>query len=275
MFAAGCDGDRVSALRDADPIPPHPEADAASPGPDAERHLGFLDYDCQGQPGRPRVLVYTYENLWRHLSNWYARVAITGMCETHGFAMQATNDPRAINATRLANIDVVVFSVTSGSALSKESKADLEAWVRHGGGIIGFEAAAATEMDWTFFEENLGAKFKGHGPDAYRASVHIDTTHPITQGLPPDWKIKEQWYVFTNRPEQVPGLHVLMWLDEATLPEDYPSELLVGPHPIGWAYEPFGGRVFYTGLGDAVETFEDPIMLELIARAIEWTARKI
>jgi len=252
-----------------------PPVDAAIDAAPAPRPLGVLDGECLGQRGRPRVLVYSYENLWRHLSNYYARAAVLAMCETRGFTVRTTNDPGAINATRLADTDVVVFAITSGPGMDAASQADFEAWVRAGGGVVGLEAAAATETQWPFFVDNLGAAFAGHPPGLQQATVRVEgPPHPITAGLPAAFALTEQWYVFQRRPEQVPGIQVLLTLDESTLPADFPVEYEVGYHAIGWVHERFGGRVFYTGLGDNPDGFSDPTVLELVGRAIEWTAHQ-
>lgn len=247
-----------------------PPIDAA---PDAPRPLGAIDASCAGDAGKPRVLVYTYENLWRHESNLTARASLLAMCETRGFTVSSTNDPRIMNPQQLADVDVIVFAVSSGSALDASERASLEAWVRAGGGVVGLEAAAATESDWPFFVSNLGAAFAGHAPDVWRARVRVEPTpHPITDGLPASFVVTDQWYVFDRRPEDVPGLQVLLTLDESTLPADFPTDYLRGYHAIGWTIEQFGGRVFYTGLGDNPDGFENPTQLALIGNAIEWVA---
>lgn len=251
-------------------------ASDASPPHDATgdaRAPGVIDGTCQGQPGAPRVLVYTYENLWRHLSNYYARQALLDMCTTHGFHVETTNDPHAFTAERLAAFDVVVFAVTSGSGMDRDAQQDFEAWVRAGGGVVGFEAAAATEQQWPFYVANLGASFLGHAPENVRATVRLVPGHPITDGLPA-LDLVDQWYVFQSRPEDVPGLHVLMTLDETTLPADFPKQYELGYHALGWVYEPFGGRVFYTALGDNPTDFSNPTFLTLVSRAIEWVAHR-
>jgi type 1 glutamine amidotransferase len=265
LLASACDDDRPSTVTiDA------PDPDAS---PDA-RLEGVLDGFCAGQPGRPRVLVYTYENQWRHMSNLYARGAILAMCQTRGFTVDITNDPHSINAKRLANYDVVVFAVTSGSGIDRFGKTDFEAWVRAGGGVVGFEAAASTEQAWPFYVDNIGAAFLVHAPGLQRATLHVTPGHPITDGLPASFELNEQWYLFIDRPENVPGQQILLALDESTLPSDFPAEYRVGYHAIGWAHERNGGRVFYTGLGDNHENWADPNLLELTGRAIEWAAHK-
>ncbi len=242
--------------------------------PADSRLLGWIDGECDGIAGAPRVLVYTYENQWRHLSNYYARAALLGMCQTYGFHVESTNDPHAINAVQLARFDVVVFAVTSGSGIDGAGKRDFEAWVRAGGGVVGFEAATSTEQDWPFYVANMGAAFAGHAPAIVQGTVDIAQDHPITQGLPATLTLVDQWYVFDPRPETVPGLHVLMTLDESSLPGDFPDAYKRGYHALGWAHENLGGRVFYTALGDQPDDFSDPTILELARRAIEWAAHR-
>ena len=245
--------------------------DAATPD---GRPLGQIDGLCTGQPTGPRVLVYTYENLWRHYSNYDARLALYDMCETRGFNVTTTNDPHAINATRLADFDVVVFSITSGPGIDAQGLADFEAWLRAGHGMVGLHSASATEPDWTFYYDNIGARFAGHVPGMQEAQVLIMPGHPITDGLPITYLHTDEWYFFQTPPEDNTDMQMLLALDESTLPSDYPEQYKVGYHPIGWAHEKLGGRVFYTALGHNPQTFEDPIALELIGRAVEWAAHK-
>jgi uncharacterized protein len=237
--------------------------------------LGNLDGFCSGQAGKPRVLVYAYENQWRHLSNVYARAAFLDMCTTRGLNVDASNDPKVFNSVQLVNYDVVVFSVTSGSGISEDGKAAFEAWVRDGGGYVGLEAAASTEQAWSFYVQNVGAEFLAHPPTLEPGTIRFSTTsHPIIDGLPASLDIVEQWYVFRERPENVPGQTVLMTLDETTLPSTHPQEQLIGYHAYAWVHERFGGRSFYTGLGDNPDIFSDETILELLGRAIEWTAHQ-
>lgn len=248
----------------------------ASPPPDARR-MGVIDGVCAGVAGQPRVLVYTYENQWRHVSNYYARGMYFELCEARGFHVESSNDSKVFNATQLAAFDVVVFAVTSGSGIDDDGKRDFEAWFRAGGGVIGYEAASATEQGWPFYVETIGASFLVHPPTLERGTVRLESsTHPITAGLPSSFEIVEQWYKFTSRPEEVPGLQVLLTLDESTLPPTIPPEFLVGGyHAIGWVQEKNGGRVFYTGLGDNPDVFREPTVVEMSARAVEWVARRL
>jgi len=252
-----------------------PPADGAGDGAPADaRPEGQLDGLCEGVAGKPRVLVFSRENLWRHLSNFHARLAIYDMCVTRGFNVTTTNDPLAINATRLAEFDVVVFAITSGTIMDQPGRDDLDAFVRRGGGLVGLHSASATEWVWPFFVENIGAQFAGHAPGMQAATVRVlPGAHPITAGMT-DFTWTEEWYFFQQRPEEVPGMQMLLALDETTLPADYPEMYKVGFHPIAWAHDKDGGRVFYTALGHNPDAFTDPALLDLLGRAIEWAAHQ-
>jgi type 1 glutamine amidotransferase len=227
----------------------------------------------QGEPGKPRVLVYTFENYWRHYSNLSCMVALMTMQTTRGFTVLVTNHPNGINAKNLAEVDVVAFCVTSGSGMSAQSKSDLEAWIRAGGGTVGFHSAAYTEPGWSFYLEHVGTGFATHAPGAYPATVNVNSAHPITEGIS-DFQLADEWYVFSQRPDTIPGAQVLLAVDENTLPPEYPLAYKQGYHPFAWTNERFGGRMFYSSFGHTPETFSNPIVVEIIGRAIEWAAHQ-
>ncbi|HEX3480054.1 MAG TPA: ThuA domain-containing protein [Kofleriaceae bacterium] len=268
ICGAACSSHRAGGVAgDAQP------ADASPPG--EARPVGQLDALCTGQPGKPRVLVYTYENLWRHESNLSARQVIYDMCGTRGFNVSISNDWKVINAPQLSQFDVVVFSVTSGQGLDALGKSDLEAWIRAGGGLVGLHSASATQWDDPFFVQNIGAQFMLHVPGMFPATVRIvPGAHPITDGLPATLQMTDEWYVFQTRPEQVNGMQMLFALDEDTLSADYPAMYKVGYHPIGWAHELYGGRVFYLAAGHNPDDYTDPTFLEIVGRSIEWAAHQ-
>jgi uncharacterized protein len=244
------------------------------PAPDA-RPEGHIELHLDGQPGKPHVLVYTFENYWRHASNVDCRGAIVNMSATRGFTIDTTNDPLAINATNLAGVDVIVFAITSGDGLTALGRADLEAWIRAGGGVVGFHSATATEQSWPFYNNDvIGTRFAGHVPGVFEATVHMTSpTHPITLGMP-DHTFGDEWYMFTQRPETISGATPLMTLDEDTLPVDYPAMYKQGVHTIAWAREQGPSRMFYAGWGHNPTTWYDPMLVELTGRAIEWAAHQ-
>ncbi|MBA3454805.1 MAG: ThuA domain-containing protein [Deltaproteobacteria bacterium] len=241
----------------------HPAAVLTADVPD-------IDAACTGTDG-PSVIVFTAENLWQHTGNPAARDAILGMCATHGFSVIATHDRDIFESERLATTDVVVFAATSGNVLDELSRAHLEAWMRAGGGLVGLHTADFTENAWDYYSNAIGATLEAHAPGVWSVDITIETSHPIVAHLPARWAQTDEIHVFAERPELTP-VTILLAADESTLAADYPEELRVGYHPIAWAHELYGGRVFFSCLGHAADSYEDPLHVEMIARAITWTA---
>ena len=230
-----------------------------------ERHIG--------DPGKPRVLMYTFENYWHHHAMIDLRQAVIDLHDTHGFTVIVTNHPLAINAKNLADIDVIVF-YTSGIGLTLQGRADLEAWIRAGGGTVGWHSATATEQTWKFYQDHMGTGFASHAGGLWPATVKLSQTHPITAGLP-DLQLTDEWYFFTEPPQNIPGAQMVMVLDESTLSPDFPALDKQGYHPIGWTNDSDGGRMFYSAIGHNEATFYDPEVLEILARSIEWAAHQL
>ncbi len=232
-----------------------------------------IDGECHGDRG-PRVLVFSAENLWNHLSNPVVQQAILQLCTERGFTVTATRDPEAFTTDRLRSTDVVVFAITSGLVLDDRARGALEPWLRDGGGLVGLHTADATEWTWPYFTQEIGATFKTHAPGVYPATVTNEAPdHPITANLPLRWQRTDEFHVFNERPE-TSQMTMLLAVDESTLGPSYPAALDVGYHPIAWAHELYGGRVFYSCMGHPPQAFLDPDFIDFIARGIEWTAHR-
>lgn len=227
---------------------------------------------CVGTGAGPRVLVFSRETLWMHPSTPVAQAALVDMCRTRGFDVIASSDPAVFAAERLAEVDVVVFAVTSGNVLDAAGRAAFEPWVRGGGGVVGLHSASATEYDWPFFVALIGARFRTHPPVLTVADVTVeDPTAPVIAGLPSRWPRTDEWYAFHERPEDQ-GVHVVLALDEATAQPPLPDDQRAGYHPIAWTDDRLGGRMFYTAMGHTPESYAEPAFLDLIAQAITWVA---
>lgn len=231
-----------------------------------------IDAACVGVTGQPRVLVYSRETLWTHPSTPVARAALVDMCATRGFNVTASSDPAVFTEARLADLDVVVFAVTSGNVLDEPARAAFAPWVRAGGGVVGLHSASATEYDWPFFVELIGARFRTHPPVLTVGDVTVeDPAAPSTAGLPPRWSRTDEWYAFHERPE-AQGVHVVLALDEASAQPPLPDDQRAGYHPIAWTDDHLGGRMFYTAMGHTPESYAEPAFLDLVAHAIAWAA---
>jgi len=221
-------------------------------------------------PGDPlSVLVITRQTLFFHASNPVAAEAIRTRGTALGWRVEVAGDPIVISEAQLTRTDVIVFSITSGDILEPDQRVLLERFFRSGGGFAGTHSASATEWDWPFYTELVAASFTTH-PPIFEGHSRIEApTDPIVADLPDPWIRADEYFSFDRRPEDQ-GVHVLLALDEATVPADYPPELEVGYHPIAWTHEHASGRRFYNSLGHTIESYSEPLFLEVLERGIAW-----
>jgi type 1 glutamine amidotransferase len=70
-------------------------------------------------------------------------------------------------------------------------------------------------------------------------------------------------------------LKVIMTLDESTLDFGTQNNLKMGDnHPIAWYHDFEGGRAFYTALGHTDQTFSEPLFLDHLRGALQYTMGK-
>lgn len=216
----------------------------------------------------PRVLVFSKTVEYRHASIAVAVSALHAIASNAGWQIESSEDAASFNTESLGAFDVVVFASTTGDVLDAAQQGALEAFIRAGNGYVGIHAASDTEYDWPWYGALVGAYFKAH-PAIQVADVHVvNDTHPSTQHLPAVWQRTDEWYGFRAQPDA--SVDVLLRLAEDSYD---PGEGAMGEqHPIAWAHEYDGGRAFYTALGHTEESYQDPLFLTHLQKAIEWAA---
>ncbi len=97
-----------------------------------------------------------------------------------------------------------------------------------------------------------------------RVEESEDREHPATVHLGEQWEHTDEWYAFRRNPRE--NVRVLLSVDEAT----YQGGTMGADHPLAWCHEYGGGRSFYTALGHADETYQDPRFLNHLVGALCW-----
>lgn len=224
------------------------------------------------------VIVFTRQNEWNHASNPVAAHALEQMASDRGWLVTVTDDPAVFTRSTLDHTSVVVFSVVSGNILDDAARANLEPYFRHGGGFVGIHSASSAEFDWPFYGQTImPVWFKTHPTPNNVQMGTLDVLapdDPIMRDIPNPWVRSDEFYTFYQRPEDVPGLHLLNALDESSMGPDYPDAVRVGFHPLTFWHENKGTRVFYTALGHTPESYSEPDFLRMLAQAIEWAGRR-
>lgn len=214
------------------------------------------------------VLIFSKTQGYRHDSIPAGVAAVSRLARARGLAVEATEDARRFSPQVLSQLQVVVWLSTIGSVLDAEQRRAFEAFVRGGGAFVGIHAASASEEDWDWYGELVGARFTRH-PDVQPARVVVeDRDHPATRHLGAEWRRSDEWYDFRRNPRA--HVRVLLSVDEAS----YEGGGMGADHPVAWCRELDGGRSFYTALGHASADYEDPVFLAHLDGGLGWVLRQ-
>ena len=205
--------------------------------------------------------------------------ALAKLAKELGATFTTTKDASQINAENLKNYDLVIF-YTQGD-LTKPNKegapvigpnggADLIAWVKNGGGFMGFHSATDSFRGEgvTPYIGMIGAEFRGHGGQFVGTVQVVDPTHPVMAHVPNNWAINEEWYLFDKF--NTGAMRVLALLEpgnERTVQESYN----IPAYPIIWVRTMEKGRVYYSALGHREDIWTNPDVQKAVTDAIRWT----
>lgn len=229
-----------------------------------------------------RVLVFSKTNSFRHEDGIDgARRLFDAIAARRELAVFHSENGALFDAEQLARFDVVVFSNASGNMLSDAQDQAFERWLTDGGGWIGIHSAGdSSHAKWTWYGDNLiGGDFIGHimGPQHQEALVVVeDPAHPVTQGLPAEFRHQEEWYSWDESPRKL-GFDVLLRVDESTYSPfirffGTETDIRMGDHPIAWWRCVGRGRALYATMGHAASAFESQPYATLLENAIFWAA---
>ncbi|KAA0237432.1 MAG: ThuA domain-containing protein [Armatimonadetes bacterium] len=218
--------------------------------------------------GKLNVLVFSKTASFRHDSIPEGQEMFRRMASAEGFNVSFTELSARFTDEALAQVDVLVFLLTTGDVLNDAQQGAMERFVRRGGGYLGIHAASDTEYDWPWYGKLVGAYFLSH-PAIQKATLHIEQPdHPTVSHLPKTWVRTDEWYDFRSNPRS--SVNVLMRIDEAT----YNGGRMGADHPVTWCHEFEGGRAWYTALGHTKESYSESEFVEMIRRALRWVAKR-
>lgn len=213
-----------------------------------------------------RVLVFSYTTGFRHGSIPAGIAAVEKLGRENGFEVDRTEDPERFTKKSLSRYAAIVFMNTNGTLFNDEQREALQDYIRGGGGYAGVHSASATEYDWDWYRDLVGAHFRNH-PKVQPAVVKVeDVGHRSTCHLADRWERTDEWYNFRTNPRE--NVRVLLSLDTASMEGSKMEE----DHPLAWFHEFDGGRSWYTALGHTNESYEDPNFLKHLLGGILWAA---
>ena len=230
---------------------------------------------------RPAVLVFSKTNSFIHREAIpAAKALLEELAAERGWSLFVSDSGGVFHPEDLARFDAMVWNNVTGDVLLPEQRQAMRAWLEAGGGYVGLHSAGDDSHGaWPWYQEQvIRARFIGHpfAPQFQRATLHVERPgDPIVAGLPRRWERVDEWYSFEASP-RAPDLRVLLTIDEGTYTQlDHRQrDISMGPdHPLIWKHCVGEGRVLYSALGHTAESYAEPEVRQLLARAIAWAGR--
>ena len=169
----------------------------------------------------------------------------------NNFEIDISNDTALINDRNLAEYQVFIALQQAPFDMSPAQQQSVQRFIEQGKGWVGIHAGGLTgnffkgadKPYWQWFEDFMGGIVYSPHPAFQRGMLIVeDPNHPITQNLPSQFEVADEWYEFNKSPR--PNVHVLIRADETSYHQNKP----MGDHPIVWVNEKFN-RMIYIGIG--------------------------
>ncbi len=170
--------------------------------------------------------------------------------------------------------DAIFFFGVREVDLTPEQRADLLSFVRDDGkGFIAAHSAATGFFSWPEFGEMLGGRFDEHpwgrAGIADATVVVDDPVFPAMKGFPARVVLNDEHYQLKDFSRE--KIRVLAHLDPASVDLKAPLVHRTDKDfPVAWAKTYGKGRVFYSTLGHAAESWDNPVIQKMYFEAIRW-----
>ena len=142
--------------------------------------------------------------------------------------------------------------------------------MRGGKGFVAAHVALTAFDSWPEFGELLGARYDDHPWNTASGTViNEDPSFPATRHFPATFPLTDEFY----QPKEFSRdkLRVLLRLDVSKMPANPNLRRADGDFPLAWAKTYGRGRVFYSSIGHAAETWDSRDVAQMYFEAIKWS----
>ncbi|MBC8406459.1 MAG: ThuA domain-containing protein [Planctomycetes bacterium] len=171
-----------------------------------------------------------------------------------GFAIDWEEDLNVITRERLDDYDCVMMYANQSqhAVVPPTFFAALKGFVHDGGGFVALHCTSGCFMQSQEWLEFVGARFVSHGSGVFCQTV-VDHEHELMDG----WANFESW-------------------DETYVQQHFPADRVVlsmrDEEPWSWVRKAGKGRIYYNASGHDQRAWLQPGFLDLLKRAMDWTA---
>jgi type 1 glutamine amidotransferase len=229
-----------------------------------------------------RVLVFSATAWYRHPELPRVNGFLTSLLGKAGFRVAVSETAADVSATTLADYDVIVLNSTTdiGKTFDAAQQKALVEWFRGGGGIVGIHAAIVHHDYWPWFSKLAGCDFNSDS-EFVKAKLLVDPkgqSHPAAQGFGAEFWYTADWTNHTRSVTDLPGIQVLIRIDESTYDpvraafKERGGKPMGKDHPVVWTREFEGGRFFYTELGHETRSLDTKFGRQHLIEGVRWAA---
>ena len=197
-----------------------------------------------------------------------------------------------LDLNTLKQYKTIVFDSTVGrdntSTVNATEFANLQAYIRGGGGYVGIHGAADSMQDVPWYQDLVGAGFTDHGSNSNGGiladtgaggSFELDTADPAHASLaqvPSKFITIDEAYNTNRNPVDMGLVHPLQYENEETVINQLgysPGAIMNSDnHAMTWCHNYDGGRAYTTVLGHSWVYATDNWFRSMVLNAIQWTA---
>lgn len=180
-----------------------------------------------------------------------------------------TGEP-ASGGPSLCNVDAIFFLGHREIELDPQGRADL-LWFVHdaGKGFVAAHTGDGAFMSWPEFGQLLGSRYDEHPWNQTEAPlIVVDSNFPGMKTFGSGGNFKDEFY--QSKDFASAENHVILRLDTSALDQTRPSVHAGDSYAQAYAKMYGKGRVFYSALGHAPATWDDPRVQEMYLGAIKW-----
>lgn len=180
------------------------------------------------------------------------------------------------NAQELEKTDVVIlYKGDPDLYMSSRDKADLEAFVKRGGGIVSLhDSMCASDQVW--WANTISGGAKKHGEQNFSAgelkTVIVDKINPIMEGIS-DFTIQDEaFHTLTWAPSPPAKVLATVAMPGGTHKDEVVPQLWTWEHTLPGGTAP--SRAFVWMQGHLYKNFSEPQIQTMLLRGIAWAAKR-
>ena len=204
-----------------------------------------------------------------HDFNKFFNLADTATLKAAGFSVNYTEDAAttAHELTYLPRLDVVVLSVNKAGWDTPEVRKAVFDFANAGKGIVLLHAGVWLNYPkWPEYNAQIvGGTSRGHDRLGEFEVKVLNTSHPVTKGVPETFRITDELYYFNSDPAGAP-IEVLAQTSTATGTKK--------EHPSVWIVKHPKTRIVGIALGHDAKAHDLPAFKTLLTNAVQWAAGK-